>query len=473
MKKIFSASAIFLFFFLNVGICAEGHENIRASLAKFLKKAPGRESDYSLIVLNGEQPVYSLHENNKRVLASLSKIPTAGAVLRKIPVTTRFKTQIWGGKINDEGTLDGDLYLKGGADPGFVSETMWVLVNNLSRSGLRRVKGNIVVDDSLFDKNYISESRESVRVDRAYDAPVSAMSFNWNSVNICVRPNESSGKEARVVLDPPNHYVQLVNNAKTSKEGNKLSISVERKPLEPFGDRLEVSGTIPVGYGEKIIYKNISSPTLWSGHNLQAFLEQRGIKVDGSIKDGKVNGSSNVLAEVESWPLSAIVSDMMKFSSNYVAEMLTKHLSGPGEGKVGNLKEGLDKIREFITESGVSKTNFTFDSPSGFNRNNQMSAKDLAKVLANIRADFRLFPEFLTSLPISGYDGTLKSRMTSPNVQGWVRAKTGMLNGVIGLAGFAGRKSGQVLTFVFIYNGSADTYKVRDFFDNLSEALVL
>jgi serine-type D-Ala-D-Ala carboxypeptidase/endopeptidase (penicillin-binding protein 4) len=63
--------------------------------------------------------------------------------------------------------------------------------------------------------------------------------------------------------------------------------------------------------------------------------------------------------------------------------------------------------------------------------------------------------------------------MTSPNVQGWVRAKTGMLNGVIGLAGFAGRKSGQILTFVFIYNGSADTYKVRDFFDNLSEALVL
>lgn len=470
MKKMF----LVLFFLVSPeAFSADGVENIRASVTKFLKKAPGKESDYSLYVLNGESTVYSLHENTKRMLASLSKIPTAGAVLRKMPVTTRFKTQIFGGRVTDEGVLDGDLYLKGGADPGFVSETMWVLVNNLSRSGLRHVKGNIVVDDSLFDKSYISESRESVRVDRAYDAPVSAMSFNWNSVNICVRPGDSSGKEARVVLDPPNRYVQLVNNAKTSKDGKKISISVERKPLEPFGDRLEVSGTIPLGYGEKIIYKNISSPTLWSGYNLQAFLEQRGIKIDGNIKDGKVDGSSDVLAEVESWPLSAIVSDMMKFSSNYVAEMLTKHLSGPTEGKVGNMKEGLERIREFITDAGVSKNDFIFDSPSGFNRNNQMSAKDLAKVLGNIRSDFRLYPEFLTSLPISGYDGTLKSRMTSPNVQGWVRAKTGMLNGVIGLAGFAGRKSGQILTFVFIYNGSADMYKVRDFFDNLSEALVL
>ncbi|OQW49936.1 MAG: hypothetical protein A4S09_11555 [Proteobacteria bacterium SG_bin7] len=424
-------------------------------------------------MLNGESTIYSLHENTKRVLASLSKIPTAGAVLRKIPVTTRFKTQILGGKVTDEGVLDGDLYLKGGADPGFVSETMWVLVNNLSRSGLKHVKGNIVVDDTLFDKNYISDSRQNVRVDRAYDAPVSAMSFNWNSVNICVRPGEGAGKDARVVLDPPNKYVQLVNNAKTSKDGSKLNISVERKPVEPFGDRLEVNGTIPVGYGEKIIYKNISSPTLWSGYNLQAFLDQRGIKVDGSVRDGKVGGNSEVLAEVESWPLSSIVSDMMKFSSNYVAEMLTKHLSGPSEDKVGNMKEGLDRIREFIADAGVSKSDFVFDSPSGFNRNNQMSAKDLAKVLESIRDDFRLYPEFLTSLPISGYDGTLKNRMTSPNVQGWVRAKTGMLNGVIGLAGFAGRKSGQVLTFVFIYNGSADMYKVRDFFDNLSETLVL
>lgn len=445
---------------------------MRASLTKVLKKAPGREGDYSLFVMNGDNIVYSLHENTKRTLASLSKIPTAGAILRKLPVTTKFKTQILGQKIGENGVLDGNLVLKGGADPGFVSESMWVLVNNLSRSGLREVKGDIVVDDTLFDKNYISESRESVRVDRAYDAPVSAMSFNWNSVNVCIRPGDGVDKPARVVLDPPNKYVQLVNLAKTSKGGGKLNLVVGRKAVEPFGDRLEVSGTIPLGHPEKIIYKNISSPTLWSGYNLQSFLEQRGIKIDGTVKEGKSTGEET-LAEVESWPLSVVVTDMMKFSSNYVAEMLTKHLSDPSETKTGNLKEGLEKIKEFIADAGVPRANFVFESPSGFNRDNQMNARDLAKILGYIRSDFRIFPEFLSSLPISGFDGTLKNRMTTPNVQGWVRAKTGMLNGVIGLAGYAGRKSGQVLTFVFIYNGSADMYKVRDFFDNLSEALVL
>ncbi len=463
----------FLFLVSSLAWAADPYDSVRQAISKIIKKAPGKDGDYSIYVAAGDNVVYSLHENTKRVMASLSKIPTAGAILRKIPVTTRFKTQIMGGKINEDGTIEGDIYLKGGADPAFVSESMWVLVNNLSRSGIKHVKGNIVVDDSLFDKNYISESRESVRVDRAYDAPVSAMSFNWNSVNICVRPGDTTGQAARVVLDPPNKYVQLINNAKTSKAGSKLNITVERKPLEPFGDQLEVHGTIPAGHGEKIIYKNISSPTLWSGYNLQSFLEQRGIKVDGTVKEGKVTASAETLAEVESWPVSYVVGDMMKFSSNYVAEMLTKHLSGPSETKIGNLKEGLEKIREFIADAGVAKNNYAFESPSGFSRENQMNAKDLAKILGFIRADFRLFPEFLASLPISGYDGTLKSRMTSPNVQGWIRAKTGMLNGVIGLAGFAGRKSGQILTFVFIYNGSADTYRVRDFFDNLSEALVL
>lgn len=453
---------------------ADEINQIRDSVERVMKKAPGKLSDYSIFVINGDATIYNLNDQTKRVPASLSKIPTAGAVLKYIPSTKKFITQILtdsGVKINANGSLKGNIYLKGGGDPSFVSETMWVLVNNLTRSGVKSVSGDVIVDDTFFDQEYIADTREDLRVDRAYDAPVSAMSFNWNSANIIVRPGESANDPALVVLDPVSKYFQLKNSAKTVAAGKPMTIKVEKQSSKS-GDTFVVSGNIPLGHSEKIIYKNISAPTYWAGSNLISFLTQRGIEVTGSIKAGKSPTAAQVLASVESWPLGNIVADMMKFSNNYVAEMLTKHLSEPSFEKPGNLKEGVEKIKSFMREAGLKESEFTFESPSGFTRNNLITAKDLAQLLVYVRKDFRLFPEFLSSLPISGQDGTLKSRMTDPSVQGWVRAKTGMLKGTIGLAGYAGRKSGQIITFVFIYNGAGDTFKVRDFFDTAAEALV-
>ncbi len=348
---------------------------------------------------------------------------------------------------------------------------MWVLVNNLARSGIKSVKQGIIVDDTLFDKQYIDRSRESVRVDRAYDAPVSAMSFNWNSVNVIVRPGVTAGSLASVFLDPETKYVQLKSGVKTIAKG-KERLSVERKNLKPFGDLIEASGEFLMGASEKIIYKNISDPPLWSGYAFIEFLAQRGIKVGGDVKVGSCPSDFEMVAKSESWPLSSVVADMMKFSNNYVAEMLTKHLSNPSSANPGSLEGGLAKIREVIEESGVDKNDYVLINPSGLTRKNQFTAKDMGRFLQFIQRDFQIFPEFLASFPISGQDGTLKNRMSNPPAKGWIRAKTGMLNGAIGLAGFAGRQSGEIITFVFIYNGSTDTFRVRDYFDQLAEILV-
>lgn len=437
-----------------------------------LKKAGLKLDDFGIIVGNEEKQLLFEHRSKQLVIpASVTKIITAGAVLNFFPPGTKFKTQLVSDAKIDGSILKGSLYLKGAGDPSFVSETMWVLVNNFVRSGVRTIEGDLIVDDTLFDQLRFDPSRQSQRVDRAYDAPTGAMSFNWNSVNIFVRPGKRAGDKAEVFLDPENEYLRLANHVKTVS-GKKNEVVADRKDDDDgFGDLITVSGHIGTESNEMVIYKNVMRPDFWSGFNLKAFLAQRGIVVKGKVKTGAASESANMLAEVESKPVELILADMNKFSNNYVAEMLSKQL-GAQKSKPGSISTGMEVIRDYLKVLGVSKEEYVLTNPSGFTRDNRLTPTALWKVLRHIQQQFRFSPEFISSLPIAGVDGTLKKRMRDSEAERAVRAKTGLLNGVVALAGYAGRKDGKVVPFVFLYNGNADDSKVRNAVDQVLIKLI-
>jgi D-alanyl-D-alanine carboxypeptidase/D-alanyl-D-alanine-endopeptidase (penicillin-binding protein 4) len=474
-KKIFTFHKGFFCVFSIILICrseslANSLEQLKTQLKKAVDSSSLKKEELSLYMttLEGDQPVVlmDLQGHKKMIPASISKIVTTSGVLQHLKPGTKFKTQLF---LQDmpsrkNSTVKGHLYLKGGGDPSFVSENMWFLVNHLTRTGVKKIEGDIIVDDSLFDKVRYDESREDRRVDRAYDAPVGAMSFNWNSINIFVRPTQN-GQAAEVFLDPENGYTQLVNRTKT-KSGSSADLMADRE-----GRKIIVSGSIGVGSKENIIYKNIQEPDLWAGENLKSFLAQRGITVKGTVKNGKVPADAEVVAESESKGIEQVVADMNKFSNNYVAEMLCKNIS-VALGQEGSLKNCVKSLNDHARELGVPKEEFEFYNPSGLTRDNKMSSFAMWKFLEHLHQDFRLFPEVVISLPISGVDGTLKRRMKNTPAEGWVRAKTGYLNNVISLAGYAGRHDGRVFTFSFIYNGPTDEAKVRNLFDQWLVLLV-
>jgi serine-type D-Ala-D-Ala carboxypeptidase/endopeptidase (penicillin-binding protein 4) len=101
-----------------------------------------------------------------------------------------------------------------------------------------------------------------------------------------------------------------------------------------------------------------------------------------------------------------------------------------------------------------------------------MTPAQIGRFLERVHADFSMFPEFLSSMPIGEVDGTLRSRMRGSAAERWVRAKTGLLTGVVGLAGYAGRSDGSIVTFAFIYNGSGREDRARALFDRMSALLV-
>ncbi|MGE3683638.1 MAG: D-alanyl-D-alanine carboxypeptidase/D-alanyl-D-alanine-endopeptidase [Bdellovibrionales bacterium] len=455
---------------LVLGMCPVSAQELPARLDKVIRSSAIPKDDLGLFVVDlahvPQRMVFQLNAEKDFVPASITKLVTATAVLRRLGPSFRFQTTLWSEAPVKEGVLKGDLILKGGGDSGFVSETMWFLVNEFVRTGITKVEGNVVVDDFEFDSIRADPSRVKDRVDRAYDAPVGAMSFNWNSINVYVRAGEK-GKPPHVYLDPVTNGYAVENKAKTVT-GTDADISVARE-----GERIVVRGTMGVNSPETVAYKNVDDPVEWSGRNLIFFLGQRGITVTGKVVHGTRPSAARLLGKAESKPVRDHVADMMKFSNNYVAEMLTKALAAQNGNIPASLDKGMEIIRATLRDMGIADKNYGLINPSGLSRRNHMRPRDLAEILVQGFKHFPTFAELLASLPLAGTDGTLKNRMKGPPAQGWVRAKTGLLKGVVGLAGYAGHKDGSVKAFAFIYNGTgAKESSARGLFDRLATELV-
>ncbi len=464
---------LFLSFLL---LSLNAHALTEADFKKIIKKHHFTESSLGLYVEEDGKKLFAINADKLMVPASLTKIITGGAILTKIPLNKKFNTTLMSSATVTGDSLKGSLCLKGGGDPSFVSEKMWYLVNEFIRTGVKTIEGDIVIDDTRFDKELFDQGRDTTRVDRAFDAPISAVSFNWNSINVFVRPGDKADDSVKVFLDPANDYVELENKAKTVAKSNVKTIEVSRVKLG-LKDKIIITGSLSMNAGEMVVYKGITNPALWTASHLKDFLGQRGITVKGIVKVAECDADSKTLAIVGSKNLNEITSDMLKFSNNFVAEMLVKNLAAEDtllnpKAKNASMKDGIESIKSYLDKVGLARKDYVLENVSGLTRGNKFTATQIAKVLDNIKNDFLIFPEFLSGLPIAGMDGTLKNRLKNDNFT-LVRAKTGYLDGVVGLAGYIGRKDNSPLTFVFMFNGGFDQgLAARPLFDDLISELL-
>ena len=407
--------------------------------------------------------LYSWNEDRLFVPASLAKIAGLSVLFQLYPPSHTFKTAFVASAPLEKGILKGDLILKGGGDPGFVSESLWNLTNALTRSGLKEAQGDLLVDDSLYD----GSGRLEPPSERSYHALTSPASFNWNSARFHIRPGKALKSPAKLFVDPENSYIHIVNKVKTGVE-NKIQI--QRKNFNGKRELFEIRGTIALKEKELTFYRNVRHPPLWLGHSALSFLRQRGIKISGGVKTGPCRGDCLVLAEEESRPFAFHAYNLMKFSNNFVTRMLITHLPLLKGAEKGELKQGMAFVRAHLKEREKLKR-FHFEEPSGLSRKNRFSPKDLHRLL--LSQSHSIFqPEMLSSYPLAGGEGTLKERFKNLPPDAFVRAKTGSLDGVLGLAGWAGTQDSRYL-FVFIFNGPAKKARqVEQLFDEMLLSLL-
>ncbi len=404
--------------------------------------------------LNTQQSLFRLNQDRALSPASAIKVLTALVALKKLGPDFTYKTEVYAHGPVVGGVLQGDLYLRGSGDPSLVTERLYLLVNDILRSDIKSVKGQIIVDDSTFDQVNVDPARINTDTDRAYNAQVGGLSFNYNTTTVYFRPGNTLGSHPRVFVEPDTGYVSVQNKATTGARGTKYSLVASRIKGD-MGDNVVVTGSIPLGLNEQHSYFNITNPRVYAAQAMRWMFGARGFYISGAEVGRKpLPPGAKKIAELESPPLREIVVLMNKYSNNFIADTLVKTLGREVKGAPGTMEKGLEVIREEATRMGLNTAGFSLVSGSGLTRDNRITAQQFITLLNAAYLDFDVLPELLSSLPIAGRDGTLKSRMKGTSAYGRLRGKTGTIDGVSSLIGMVQSRGGELLSFAVIMNDS-------------------
>lgn len=371
------------------------------------------DSGEVLVDLNSEQPLKP---------ASVMKVITSAVALEELGPEFKFRTQFF---------QDGKtLRVVGGGDPSFVTETAITVARQVVGRGMGEI------DQIFLDRgNFVDERR---RVGgRAYEAGSSALSVNFNSQAFLVCPVDGK-KVANVVLDPPNSRVKLSGSVK-QVSGDEVQVKITP---QVGSEGYEISGSIGRKADCQTIYRSVEDPASLFGEVLLSSLRvvgatvKRGFVVATGISSSK---GSELLFEHRSRPLRQILWDLNQFSNNFIAEQLVYAL-GCDDESLCSRERGLAKLSDFVSglrlPSGdvrLSEDERRISDGSGLSHDNRISARAITAVLLRTLNNPIYGVEFEASLSVGGRSGTLRERGFTDGAV--VRAKTGTLDGVVGLAG--------------------------------------
>jgi serine-type D-Ala-D-Ala carboxypeptidase/endopeptidase (penicillin-binding protein 4) len=425
---------------------------------------PGFAISLQVVELDSGKILMEKNPDLPLVPASTMKVVTTAAALATLKPDFTFVTQVLADEVRGHSVRN--IFLKGFGDPYLVSEQMFVLTRNLRDKGLEEIRGSIVVDDSYFIPGKPLDENEKLG-HRAYHAPYSALSLNFNAMKIVVTPAEKAGRPATVTVDPVSEYAVVDGHVQTVKGQKPAEIEITKVPQPDGREVVQVRGTIGALAAPKGRYVNVDSPALYAGGVFKEFLLREGVRVTGKVMRGGVPESAESYLEFNSHPLGTLVYWLNKFSNNFMAEQICMAVGAQVYGAPGTREKGLEVSRRFLHAHGVDEGLFSLTEASGLSRNNQVAASVLVRVLRNAARDFSYGPEFMASLGVAGVDGTMKEKLNDPKAKRRIRAKTGTLRGVNAMAGYGLSPQGKAFVFAALVNSQQKGTGLIDYADNI------
>lgn len=476
-----------------IGAAAVDWESWRAGLDAALAARGFRGASLSVLVVERGSGALRFSRTPSRALipASAQKLLVALAALDAFGPAHRFTTQVSAPAPPDaEGSIAA-LFVRGGGDASLTSEQWWRLAADLRALGVTQVAGDVLLDDSHFDRERWLADWQPVSA-RAYHAPVGALSANYGAFRVVAAPGAAPGAPALVRVDPPIPYLRLENAARTARRGARSAVTVARRAGAGF-ERVQVSGSVALDDEPKHVWRSVGNPLGYAGAVLRMQLEANGIEVAGRVRRGAAPPGAALLLDFAGFPLRRSIELALKYSNNMMTEALLKSLAvadapgaqgdgagagapGNARGAQGNWEQGLRALRARLLALGVPLQGARLRDGSGLSRKNRVSAQTLVAVLRAADARFDFDAELLAALPMAASDGTLRERALAAGQR--LRAKTGSLEGVSALAGFAriapgaGESGGRDVVFAILANGfkNGDLEAARAM-DRFAEAL--
>lgn len=420
-----------------------------------------------VISLTRGDTLFARNADGQMLPASTMKMYTAAIALDRFGPDFVFKTPVLrDGQIGPDGTLTGNLYLRGVGDPS-LSGRFWkgdtpmdALARQVLQAGIKRVRGDIVGDASAFDAQLIPDGWKRTYLGAAYAARVSALSLNENLVWVAVRAN---GNTAEVTLEPATTAIPVQSSVRVvAGSGGRITASRQSD------GSIAVRGTIGRTSRPRKYSLVVEDPAMFTTGALRAALDRVGVKVDGSTRLGPAPATAAHVAAIASPPLGDIVGEMNRESINVVAELLFRSAAATAT-QVGSAHTAELALREFFSEKVKSRSDgLAASDGSGLSELDRVTARSMVELLSYAHAS-EWGSVFHASLPVEGESGTLRRRTGTP-ARGNLHAKTGTTNSVASLGGFVTARNGEVLAFSFIYNGS-DRWNAKSAMDSMGATL--
>jgi len=402
--------------------------------------------------------------------ASTMKLFTSALALEHFGPDYTFSTGVLhDGSVGPDGTLSGNLYLRGVGDPSlcaryFPGESpMDALARQVVAAGVKRVRGDVVADATAFESRTVPDGWQTRYLGAAYAARVSALSLNENIVWVVVEPD---GGKAAVSLEPATTTVPVESSVRVTG-GSGGNISAFRRA----DGVIQVRGSIGRNSAPRKYSLVVDDPALFTAGALRAALQNAGVTVEGSVRSGATPDGASSVATIASPPLSRIVTSMNRESINLFAELLFRsaaHSVAPNEP--GSAQTGLSVMRAFLSDKvGAPSSAVQASDGSGLSVLDRLTPRAMIDLLAYAHHT-PWGATYHASLPVAGESETLKGRMRYTPAQGNLHAKTGTTNSVASLGGYVTARNGEILAFSFIYNGS-DRWNAKTTMDQMGATM--
>lgn len=442
--------------------------------------------------LHDGRVLYSRDGDKLFTPASNMKIYTTAVAMDLLGADYRWRTSVYAHAEPDAGgNVDGDLTLYGRGAPDLVSQSkenepsLVELADALYARGVRRIKGNVIGDESYFRGNQFGDGWLWNDIQWYFGAEASALSINANEIDLNVVPANKSGTAATVTVNRSANYFHIVNNVVTAEAGVTSRVGINRGHSE---NEFVVWGEFPAGgrgFGARL---SVSNPSFWAAALFRDALGARGIVVDGQPGGRDFRGvpterfdpqQAIELAAVTSKSLADIVTETNKKSVNLNAELILRTL-GRERGAMapvtdsnktrerGDDEAGVAVIRIWLERAGVPTNKLALHDGSGLSRLDLVTPEATTRLLGAM-AKAAVYPAFRSSLPVAGKDGTLASRMLT--TEGRISAKTGSLTYDDSLSGYATTAAGETVAFSIICNDATLRGNSTSVIDKIGQAI--
>lgn len=445
LKKLYAACFLFI-----LGYAASAQE-MPAAVAKSLVRAGIPIHAAGVYVQEvGDGPVL-VASNSTTPLnpASAMKLVTTNAALELLGPSFTWKTQAYIDGNQSGDTIHGDLLIKGSGDPGLVVENLWTFLRRIREKGIRVIRGDLVLDRSAFEQLPYDPALFDGSPHKPYNVGPDALLLNYKALSFRFAPQEASGR-VLVGIEPPIAGYPVKPPSLSNDACGDWTTAL-MPTLDGAGARFD--GAYSALCGERIwhVHPHQITHTRYFGAVFRRIWDELGGKLTGEVRNGPVPPAARLVAEWNSSSLAEAVRDINKHSNNVMARQLLLTIAHQALQLPATSERGAAVVRMWLAKKGIDAPDLHIENGSGLSRTERISAVTLGRLLVGAYRSPTM-PEFMSSLPLVGYDGTMRRRLNGNGVAGQAHIKTGSLDEVRAIAGYVLAASGKRYAVVCIVN---------------------